>query len=952
MILLNINDVDIVILLYHSLLKLDVSGKKSVFRGGKMDNVYRKLDEVKEEMEKLKAEYRVKTELVESLKNARSEECLKFQEIMKQTEKQAHELDLKSEEICELRKINEDLKSNLQEKEMHIGHLSSDNKKIQAQFAEILLKLEDENRELVLALDELTVKHSELEQNACANNKEISGLRTLLSTTEKKYLEAEEKALEAKRLRQRDDVIQKLEEENRNMQDKMKWKSEQFKHLEEAHNKLEGQFQLDKEEWEKEKSTLLEEITSLQTNLDSQTRILEGVQSRLEMCNHALAHQESRRKLLEAEISEFKSRFDDVFTQCEEEKSKIQSLTIQRNEEIAELRNTLGEREILVREMELKIVRLEQENQELGDSLKELREAQIHNAGANSLLSRLRNKLKRLEEAHKNCVPSMKSKESQWNYQVKKMEADISTYKSTLTSKEQEIKKLQMELENCHSAIEEYCMELLIFKSELSEAYSKLFSAETDKDVHIKTKEYMTLYAEQFGVKDNSAKTMAQLQFVMEEELERHKKMLEESSEGQLILKEQLLQMESTLKYERSVATEAQEKLKLEIANKNDEITRLSCELVNWKSTAEALKVWSEEIQGKCQRMESSLILQINNEQALKHKNESLLCAVKEQERKAEDLQQQIALLEMHNAKKMREAETLNQEKVSLVQIAEEKESCIKDLQKDIAIACLHQESLRKELATVSLALVDAEKALNQEKESHLKFEEEKDQSIKYLQELTTSLEQDLVDALCLSFSKQVEKWVEVSLLAETLEDAEYLTKQEIEEKNRRIVKSELEVKKLLEKVVYKEESFFHLKLEAEQLQASLRAKKSETENLTEKQRAMESIIRELEFEKGNLLQDIKNLSTEREGMLVQMEDICNGIGELSIEDMQLMKTLGNILNAPADKDKLATDSVVCDKLHDSTINSTNSSSPATTKKLEANFGGRPPLREVNSLHK
>ncbi|KAF7843024.1 uncharacterized protein G2W53_005322 [Senna tora] len=902
-----------------------------------MDKVHKELDEVKEEVERLKAECRVKTQLVESLKNSRSEESLKFQEIMQRTEKQARELDLKSEEICELTKIHEDLKSNLHEKETCIMHLSSENKKIQAHFTERLLKVEQENRELVLALDDLTVKNSDLEQHACASNKEISGLRTLLSAAEKKYLEAEEKVQESKTLRHRDDVILKLEEENRNMQDKMKWKSEQFKHLEEAHEKLQSQFKSDKEEWEKEKSALLEEITSLQTSLDSQSRILEGVQSRLEMCNHALAHQESRRKLLEAEISEFKSRFDDVFTQCEEEKAKIQSLAIQRNEEIAELRNTLGEKEIIVREMELQIVRLEQDNQELGDSLKELREAQIQNAGANSLLSKLRNKLRRLEEAHKNCASSMMSKESQWIYQVEKMEADISTYKSTLTSKEQEIKEAQMELENSYYAIEECSLELLIFKSELVEAYSKLFSAETDKAVLIKANEDMTLLsAGQFGVRDNSPKTMAQHHLMMEEELERHKKMLEESSEGQLFLKERLQHMESTLKYERSVASEAQEKLKLEIANKNDEIARLGCELINWKSAAETLKVRSEEIQGKCQKMENSLILQAKKEEALKHENQSLLCVIKEHERKTEDLQQQIALLEMHNAEKMKEAKIFKQEKESLVQIAEEKDYCMKDLQKDIAIACLQQESLRKELAAATLALLDVEKALKREKESHLKLKIEKDQSIKYLQELATSLEQDFLDSMCFSFTEQVEKWVEVSVLTEALKNAKHLTKKEIEEKNLRIMKSE--------------ESIFHLKQEVEQLQASLEAKKLETENLTEKQKATESIIREHELEKGVLLQDIMKLSTERERMLVDMEEICNKIGEFSGEDMQLMKTLGNILSISAEEDEWAKDPVVCDKLHDSTINSTNGSLLATTKKNEAKFDGRPPLREVNSL--
>ena len=310
-----------------------------------MDNVYAELDDAKAEVEKLKAECRLKTQLFDGLKKDRAEEFLKFQETKKLAEVQARELDLKSEEIHELKKILEDLKSSLQEKETHIAHLSSENKKIQVSSADRLLKLEESNRELGLALDEVRARNDSLEQNACASSKEVSSLKELLLAAEKKCSEAEEKAQEATMLKRRDDVILQLEEENISMKDKIKWRNEQFKHLEEAHEKLQVELRLSKEEWDKERSVLLEEMSSLQVSLDSQTRNVEGLQSRLEMCNHALAHEESKRKLLEAEFSEFKSSFENVFSQCEEKKSEIQQLTILRNDEIAQLRNSLGEKE-------------------------------------------------------------------------------------------------------------------------------------------------------------------------------------------------------------------------------------------------------------------------------------------------------------------------------------------------------------------------------------------------------------------------------------------------------------------------------------------------------------------------------------------------------------------------------------------------------------------------------
>ena len=98
-----------------------------------MDNVYAELDDAKAEVEKLKAECRLKTQLFDGLKKDRAEEFLKFQETKKLAEVQARELDLKSEEIHELKKILEDLKSSLHEKEAHVAHLSSENKKILTQ---------------------------------------------------------------------------------------------------------------------------------------------------------------------------------------------------------------------------------------------------------------------------------------------------------------------------------------------------------------------------------------------------------------------------------------------------------------------------------------------------------------------------------------------------------------------------------------------------------------------------------------------------------------------------------------------------------------------------------------------------------------------------------------------------------------------------------------------------
>lgn len=907
------------------------------------------LDDVEKELEKFREECRVKTQYIERLKNDRAEQ---FQEIANLAEKRAAELDLKSEEIYELKRINEDLKSSLNEKEKCIMHLGLENKKIQERLTERVLKLEGSNCELVSSLDDVNARNCYLEENVSARNEEISCLKSLLSAAEKKYIEAEEKVMQAKTMGLKEDVIMRLQEQNVSVQDKMKWRNEQFKHLEEAYKQLREKYRSSEEEWGKERSLLLDELSSLQISLDSQTRALEGVQSRLEMCNHALAREESKRKLLEAEISDFRTSFEDVYGQCEEKKSEIQRLTIMRNDEVAELRNSLGEKEALVKELKRKIVYLEQDNQELGDSLKEFREAQIRDAGGSSMTSKLRNKLRKLEDVHKNCSSTLKSRESQWNDQIAKMEIDIVGYKSALTDKEEEIRELMTELEKCYYANEENHIELLIFRSVLAEGYSNSFGTETGKGVCVEANEDMILnFTEQLRVKDNSLKTLVQQQCLLEEELEQQKKLLKESSVGQFILKEQLLQMENTLKHERTVAFKALEKLKHQMASKNGDFKRVDCEAESWKSTAEDLRDSYEEIQRACEKMKTSLLSRIENEQALKQENKNLLSIVKDQERETEDLQLQIGLLESCNAEKTKEVERCNREKDELVKAVVEKDCCIKSLQKDIAAARLKQESMKEEIEDAVLAHLEAQKALVQKEDRLWKITDEKDQAIKHFQELAKASEQDQMDALCFSFSKQVEKLVEVCMLTEAMKNVEYLAKLEVEEKNTRIMKLEFEINGLHENLTHSEELCSRLKHEAKKFQTSLEDMELETKKLTKEKQEVEQIIADIKFEKENLLQDITELSREREDMLAQIEYIYDKLGDLlSSEDLQLKEDLRNMLHTS--ENETAMDSVVCDKLHGSSQDSANDLlCPPTNKQFEENFDARLPLREVNNLH-
>ncbi|GMN58383.1 hypothetical protein TIFTF001_027474 [Ficus carica] len=519
-----------------------------------MEDAYNELDSVKAELEKLKAEFQIKTELSESLKKAHNEQLLKFEEAKQWIEKQSEELKAKCEEIAEGRQLSEKLESCLQEKELSLRHLGSLNEKLKADFDLRLKTLEGERRDLVFALDEVTTRNKELEKDVCVGKEQIEGLKSLSLVTKKEFLEAERMSHGAKELRRRDKVIVELEEEKTNVHDQLKWKKEQFKHLEEAHKRLQDQFQESKEDWEREKSVLIEETCLLEKSLDSQTRIVESLQTRLEMCNNALAREESKRKSLEVQVSEFESRFENACAQFQEEKVENQGLTVQRDEEIAELRSKLGMNEILAKEMEVKAVHLEQENRELMASLKELQEAQIRNGGGVST-AKLSNKLRRLEQAHGNCSAKLKEKESELLSRIEKIKGDVNSYKSELKGKEEEIKKLQMELKSSRSTIqllnEEISLTLAIFKSELSEAYSTIYSVKDEMELFNNEKEEKILMLTAQLETSFSALDIARLELEEErkkvESLTKRVKSFELTKQQQLLGEEELKKCKNLL---------------------------------------------------------------------------------------------------------------------------------------------------------------------------------------------------------------------------------------------------------------------------------------------------------------------------------------------------------------------------------------------------------------------
>ncbi|KAH1079980.1 hypothetical protein J1N35_019741 [Gossypium stocksii] len=620
------------------------------------EKVYEELEEVKVENEKLREDFISKAELCEHLKKVQNEQVTKIREASSKIEKLAQELLEKEEEITTVKRSNEELKCILNEKESAVKHLNVVNDKLRAEGDESNRKSEQENRRLVLALDEANEVNIDQEQKINVLKAEIEGLKMDLSVSKKKCLEAEKAAKNPRVLRETEDLLIKVEEEKSKVEDQLKWKKEQFKHLEEAHEKLRDRFKASKKEWEQEKSALLDEISSLQTRLDSEIRVKRDLQNRLQVCNQALSREETRRKYLEVEVSEFKTHYENIFSECQDAKSQLDCLNSERDNEVATLRHVLGTKESFYKEIEYRSGKLEQENQELLTSLKELQEARIQEAGSTSSLSKLKNKLRSVEQMHKDCSTNLRAKEAEWNSQREEMTRKLNDYSSQLQSKDAALKVLEMELEGCLSSAvqlklqnEEISLMLLVLKSGMSEARLKLANVEAELGLHEKERvEELSILKQQLEMKDTALAdaqkdiaderertailsrrvgTLDQLEDkhkLMEKELNRCKEMLEESSRCQLWLKEQALQAENDSKEKIREVYDALDAVNSELAEERENVASL-LRRVESLDLIEGQRLLLQKELEKCKEMlEEAAKSQIQfKEQALQMENES-----------------------------------------------------------------------------------------------------------------------------------------------------------------------------------------------------------------------------------------------------------------------------------------------------------------------------------------
>ncbi|MQM05295.1 hypothetical protein Taro_038108 [Colocasia esculenta] len=866
-----------------------------------MDKAHRELEETKAAMEKLTADFCAKSELSDTLKRAYDEQCGKLQEAKMQIERQAHELSEKSEEISSAGQMLKDLRLCLHEKDSALKHLSATNDQLRASWGEKLTTLEGENKDLATALSEANARTEEQVQKISIYEGELEKLKHLLLESQKKCSDAERKAEAAKELKMREQVVMELEKENGKVLEQLKWKSEQFRHLEDAKEKLQDQFQSATKEWQMEKSSLVDEIFSLQKNLESKTRVADDLSSCLQMCNQALAHEQSRRKMLEIQISESKATYENVLTEYEEARLTINKLAAKRDDEIASLRNILATKDTLLKDSDYRKADLEQENQELHKSLKELQEAQINEAGAGASLKNVRQKLRSLEHAHRECPAILKDKEAKWRSQTKKLEVELNDCLSKLSCSAERLQELQAELEATQSSLlqlkwenQELSVMLFVLLSKYSEVQSEFGRMQDEMEVCISEKlGQISFLKEQIksksGVLDQAKaeieeecgtrKTLLerveyleateQKYVLVQKELNGYKEMLEKSSSHVNHLKSQAVQRESCIREELRNISNALNAANSALAEKEQELYLVNFELKQCKSAAQQLekskldaeiemKLYHNECQSTRKELESALLARMEAEKAIKQERGYLLQTMEEKERKIEDFRKQISQMEEDLANKKSQAlaqaeleaeVAVRKEKERCLRIVEDKDKRLEGIQKEFDLL-MHELSRAEIAAAVTL----------QEERIHLiQLSNEKEEEIVTLRKQIISLEGEFSKSLEAAIALELaDKQLEVDTLYEAFKktaQAYVLDVQELEFEKLVIRTLEDGFEGLNQELKVQEEVSFDLRKCVIELQSELEIERSERER---ERIQMKDDLQNMRHNEENLKDEIK----------------------------------------------------------------------------------------------
>lgn len=557
------------------------------------DEIVRELEETRIFMERLKDDYRTEKQRSENLEKFQSDSLHKLHEAETEIEKLSVELNIAKGEAARANEMIGDLKSNLREKESIVKDLSHRLEQAKTCFKAQAQELRTDKEKLLSALDEANIKIKDQDGALHAMKDEVEALKKQLSVSHKKCMDAEVRAKAPQEIRLRDDLLLQFELEKNELQERFKWKNEQFQHLEEAHKKLQDEFKARRKEWETERNTMLDATSSLHTKLELTNKFVESIQSELQRCNHALVQEEKKRKLFELQLAESKNSYENIFSECEVAKTSIEYLNAKWEKEIDTLRNLVAMKEALLKEAEYSSGRLQQENHDLKGLVKELQESQISQAGSVASLSKLRQKLKGLEQAHKDCSMIMNAKECEWSYRLETLVKELEESKSELNLRREQIGQLEAELDEASMSLERLkkkedmsllvtsleleCRKLQLERADLEAAMKAVVEKKEERiafltellkqknECLLKTQEDIKQHSEARALLAEKAQELEDQGCLMREELQTHKEMVKEFSLSQEHIREKALEKEHVLTDNLKETIEAFDKTNLEL---------------------------------------------------------------------------------------------------------------------------------------------------------------------------------------------------------------------------------------------------------------------------------------------------------------------------------------------------------------------------------------------------
>ncbi|KAJ3687265.1 hypothetical protein LUZ61_016429 [Rhynchospora tenuis] len=826
------------------------------------------------------------------------------------------------------------LQSALSEKEFTIRNLICTHEKLKATSKEEIAKLEAEKTGLISSLDEANLIREEREETLGVCREEIKRLRSLLAESQKNCKETEEWARSGKEAKMREELLIQFEEERNKVEDKLKWKREQFDHLEEAHKRLQSELRELKRENEVEKLEFLRKIGELESGFDEKTRLAEDLRTRLEICNQVLAREESKRKLLEVELRESRDQYDSLVTDFEVAKAAVDSVTAQRDGEIASLRGILADKSIQIKELEFEKAQIEQANQELGASLKEYREIEIGGVEKSK-------KYRALEKAHRGCGEKIRVREAE----IENMKRDMNDHLAQLNEKKEIIEKLQSELKGKEKiTIQEVETEKL--KRDLNSCLSCL----NERDEFIEKLQNELQVTDLIQIEMMLEVEMGVAFLVLKENLKKH---FEKSSKSDALIlvhsdkederlvsafrEREVIDEVNNLKERLEDLMAENERLLSEVKEKNDLmgqakkcVDREKVLVEENESLVGEVKEREEALLGEREkflcavREKNDAVVQIkecmDREKALLGENKTLICKLKEREGVVEQLNLERAkLLEKENERLLCEDEERKQVKKELAELKNSLETVVKERE------MLHGEAIALgRIAQQFGECKEREEALMKENERLISEIREKEELIEELRgEIALLREHNsrLQSEVCTleeekkNFVEMGKKLLEIKFKLDPLEEkcTEVVKARMNEvsgmEMNFELLVEELEnsvsEKEMLElelqemtttyflqkhEIEFRGYLFSDLEMEVEKLKFNLRVKKESFEAQLERERF------ENEANRVRLSNDIKRLQREKEILALQLRDLNCGIGSLLCADGEIKAISDRIL--------------------------------------------------------